>query len=93
MLCNIYYIFMCAFDAILLKIPVYYLEFLTPYYYPVLPNVSSLVYVSSGPVPNQTTGPKKIFNYLIFGEARTGPHKSVCLYKTGPGILISVRLT
>ena len=42
MLCNIYYIFIGAFDAILLKTPVFYLEFLTPYYYSVLPNVSSL---------------------------------------------------
>ena len=42
-----------------------------------------------GLVLNQDTGPEKRFNYLIFWEARTGPHKSVCLYKTGPGVSIN----
>ena len=53
-------------------------------------SILAFVYVSSGPVPNQTIGPKKILNYLIFREARTGPHKSVCLYRTRPEVLISV---
>ena len=43
-------------------------------------------------VLNQDIGPEIFLSYLIFWETRTGP-QSVCLYKSRPGVLISVRLS